>query len=302
MKIGLSILVIILLLGVVYLTWENRDSSSLTYKVLSFFTVGLLSMIITVFLQDKKPDINYKTTTVQFIDKDEYPVIFTQHIEENKDRITLDVLTSLEKIDLNNKLYDREVSDYQFDLMGRIFIAFLENLFMKSWYIDYDYNQLTGGTTWGSKGKVEMDFINIDKINIFKNPNFKFKVAGTSKDGFYVPKGTKISYFYDDYEKHIIFNHKYFTYKIELSFNSFRQGFSKYENLFYGLEGRTYYYDIKTTCKFSEWFPYNPMVKKYEDWVNNTNHLIDFYFNSYKNLQEYDISKERRRLVTGGYK
>jgi hypothetical protein len=302
MKISLTILVVLLLVGVIYLTWENRDSNTLVLKVLSFFTVGLLSIVLTVFLQDKKESINYKTTTTLFVDKNEYPITYTYNIEK-KDDLILDVLTSLNKVDLKNETFYKEINQYQQDFISRVFIHLLEKIFYNGWYVNYSYNKLTNGTSWGRKGNEKSDLLEISDIDIFENPNFKFKVEGIFDKGIKIPKGTEVFFNKDHHIKTITFKHKYFTYKIEIVFNSFWKGFGKYKNLFQNFEeGSTYYFDIKTSCTFSELYPNNPMIKKYEEWVNNTNKIIDFHFNTYRSIENYDKNKERRRLLPGNYK
>lgn len=298
MKYLLIILVLGLLVSVIYLTWENRDSNTLILKVLSFFTVGLLSIILTVLLQDKKEDIYYKTTTALFVDEKNYPIVVTDHIEK-KDFLVLDLVTSLENKDLYNSMNYKE---YNFNFISRVFINLMENIFYKSWYIEHNYNKLTNSTSWGPKGNEESDFVKIENINIFTNQDFKVNIEGINDNGFNIPKNTKILYEFDSHSKKMIFENKYFTYTIEISFNQFWRGFGKFSNIFQNYEGSTYYYDIKTHCTFSELYPNNPMVKKYEEWVNNTNDLIDFHFNSLKSFNDYEQNRERRRLVAGGYK
>ena len=168
MKIGLGIFIlVIVLLTVVYLTWENRGSNELLLKVFSFFMIGLLSIFLAIFFQNKKEDIVYKTTTSIFVDNNNLPIIYIPNIE-GKDHILLEVLSTMNEnnISLENNSFD-ETRDFLFDLVSRSFINMFETLYHDSWYIKYDYNELTNATTWGKKGEEQSDFISINDVDIF---------------------------------------------------------------------------------------------------------------------------------------
>lgn len=294
----IMILMITILLGIViYLTWENRDSNKLVLKVLSFFLVGLLSIIITVLLQDKKEDIVYSTNSAMLVDSSGYPVIMSPTIDK-KDDYSLKVLMALRdnNISINDKVASQPISTNQddqfyFDLFTRSFISLFEELFFQGWYIDYKYNELQGSRSWGPKENVPSTQVSSSELNLYQDSIFNVNTPGIHNGIIHLPKGTKVSCNRNKFSNEIIFENKYFTYKIFIRTSGFHIGYGKYEPILSGLQnkGSSYYFEIQTICKFNDWYPNNPKIKKYDTWVKNTNKIIDYNFNSWKNFENINI-------------
>lgn len=296
---AMIVFIVILFIGVIYLTYENRDSNKLVLKVLMFFIVGMMTLLLTVLLQEKEENINYSTTTAMLIHNNGYPYVATPHLEE-KDTKVLEVLSAIK--DSNRSLEDKIItrengvanSNFYLELTTRTLLALFQEKFFRAWKVKFETDELSSTHTWGADGDYAGDSISVDNLDLFNDDIFVDLPTIRWGKEFKIPSGTKmIAKKTGEYQKEIIFKNKYFTYQIILRVKMSHLGFGKYTTILKtGDFGTSHYYDIITKCTFSEFYPNNPMIKVYKDWVYTTNEIIDYYFNSLKNLKKNDHNRE----------
>ena len=307
MKLTFFIITFILFLAVSWLIWENRGSNSLLIKYYSIVLVGLITVSIFVLYQDKKEDIVYETSTVLFIDKKKNPIILVNSLE-GKDQFIEKVFSELTNIELESEKYyknNNKEGDFYLDFITRTFINMFENVYYETWDIDYKYDELTNYLNWEHKYRLENKHINISDLNIFTNQNFKFSLIENvlNKEGFNIPKDTEVIIDNKTHNKTIKFNNKYFTYTITIDRKKYYSGYEQFSTI-YGNElliGGHYYFDIKTHCEFFKYFSSNPKVEVYQEWITNTNNLIDFFYNTNKNIRK-SIEKNNMNIQNNRYK
>lgn len=283
---------------VIYLTWENRNSNVLQLKVLSFFVVGLLSILLTILLQEQKEDIEFSTTSSLIVDSEGLPYILSNGIDK-KDSYMIRVLSTINN-DIKQKISNKdEYNSVYFDLFTRTFIHFLEEIYSKGWYINYDYNELTNTTRWGAKESLGSERILTQSFDLYDDKDFNALIPGIHEHYIEVPEGVKLSLEVKPFQKLIVFKNKYMTYSIQLLGGSFHMGLGKHSKLIKKQGLSTYYYEIKTLCQFNKLYPNNPMIKKYQEWVETMNDLIDSHFNTLKSLETYEVNPhDMTRLIT----